>query len=173
MNIIYDEARRIFKLDTANTTYLIGLTREGYVGHIYYGKRLTHACGAYRLRTEERPFTPATNQRDKSAFLDCFPGEYPTGGIGDYRESCLDVRNAQGCVGAELFYHSHTIEKGKPSLPGLPASFGSPEEVETLRILCQDPVLGFRWSSCIPYFPLRTSLPEVCGFSIRGRRPCG
>ena len=35
MGIYFDEEKKIFKLDTENTSYLIGLTGEGYVGHIY------------------------------------------------------------------------------------------------------------------------------------------
>ncbi|MGN0315014.1 MAG: alpha-galactosidase [Fusicatenibacter sp.] len=144
MRIHYDEKNRLFKLDTDHTTYLIGLTPEGYLGHVYYGRRIGNFGGAYRLRIEEAPFTPSVNQREKSAFLDYFPMEYPTGGIGDYRESCLNVRNEQGCMGAELLYLSHTMEKGKPGLPGLPSSFGSEKEVETLRIICEDRVLGLK-----------------------------
>ncbi|MDO4284468.1 MAG: alpha-galactosidase [Eubacteriales bacterium] len=144
MAILFDEKQGIFKLDTDRTTYLIGLTQEGYVGHLYYGKKLTHPCGGYLLRTQEPPFTPSVYKREKAAFLDSFPAEYPTGGIGDYRKSCLDIRNVGGQRGAELHYVSHTITKGKPALKGLPASFGTEQEVETLSLVCEDSVLSLR-----------------------------
>lgn len=91
---------------------------------------------------KEAPYTPSVNQREKLSFLDCFPTEYPTGGIGDYRESCLDVRNERGSIGSELFFKSYHIRKGKDGLEGLPASFGSGKDVETLEILCEDSILG-------------------------------
>lgn len=144
MGILYSETKKIFKLDTDNTTYMIGLTTEGYIGHIYYGNKLDTSGGYYLLRTEEPPFTPSKNDRDKSSFLDCFPMEYPTGGIGDYRESCLNIRNEDGCMGCELRYVSHEIKKGKPKLEGLPASFGTEEQVETLQIEGIDEVLNLR-----------------------------
>ncbi|MGN0405823.1 MAG: alpha-galactosidase [Bariatricus sp.] len=144
MGIQFDKSKRIFKLDTANTTYMIGLSQEGYLGHIYYGKRMINAGGIYLLRMGEHPFTPEENKREKSAFLDTFPMEYPTGGVGDYRESCLNVENEKGQSGVELFYLSHEIMAGKPCLEGLPASFGAEMEVQTLRIVCQDPVLGLQ-----------------------------
>lgn len=144
MGIYFDHERRVFKLDTEHTTYLIGLTEEGYVGHIYYGRRLNHVGGIGLLRIGEHPFTPGKNKREKSAFLDSFPTEYPTGGIGDYRESCLNVRNEQGCVGAELLFDKYEILKGKPGLSGLPATFGKENEVETLKIVCEDAVLGIQ-----------------------------
>ena len=44
----------MFKLDTTHTTYLIGISDEGYVGHAYYGRRLKGFGGKYRLRMEEQ-----------------------------------------------------------------------------------------------------------------------
>lgn len=52
--------------------------------------------------------------------MDRFPTEYPTGGVGDFRESCLNVRNADGRRGCEIFYEGHEIYKGKKKLEGLP-----------------------------------------------------
>ena len=144
MSVRYDEKQKVFKLDTENTTYMIGITDEGYVGHIYYGDRTETMDGYYLMRTEEGPFTPKTNDRDKCSFLDVFPMEYATGGIGDFRESCLNIRDEHGCMGSEIFYESYKILKGKPGLPGLPASFGTEDEVQTLEITCVDPVLNVK-----------------------------
>lgn len=144
MAITYLEDKKIFQLNTAQTTYLIGLSPEGYVGHIYYGKRLKGEGSNYLLRMNEAPYTPSVNKREKSSFLDRFPMEYPTGGIGDYRESCLDVRGESGSRGCEFTIESYRIIEGKPALPGLPASFGEPEQVKTLEIVCKDAVLNLR-----------------------------
>ena len=51
MSVTYNENRRIFKLDTENTSYLIGISPEGYVGHAYYGEYLEDADAYYLLRT--------------------------------------------------------------------------------------------------------------------------
>ncbi len=142
MAVYYQEQKKIFQLHTKNSTYLIGITPEGYVGHIYYGERLSGEADTYLLRMEETPFTPSVNKREKMGFLDSFPMEYPTGGIGDYRESCLDVRNEKGQMGCELFYVSHEIYDGKKKLERLPASFGTKEEVQTLEITLEDRILG-------------------------------
>lgn len=144
MPVSYEKEKKIFRLDTDHSTYLIGLTTEGYVGHIYYGNRLNMEADNYLLRIHEHPFTPSVVKREKSAFLDRFPMEYPTGGIGDFRESCLNVRNAEGRMGCEITYVSHEIYKGKKTLEGLPASFGTEDEVETLELLCEDKILGLQ-----------------------------
>ena len=141
MAILYYDEKKLFQLNTENTTYVIGLSPEGYVGHVYYGPLLHGEPDLYPLRMDEPPFTPSVNKREKSSFLDRFPMEYPTGGVGDYRESCLNIRNAQGRMGCEIFFDSHEIFKGKRPLTGLPASFGTEDEVETLEISCKDPVL--------------------------------
>ncbi len=141
MAILYYDEKKLFQLNTENTTYVIGLSPEGYVGHVYYGPLLHGEPDLYPLRMDEPPFTPSVNKREKSSFLDRFPMEYPTGGVGDYRESCLNIRNAQGRMGCEIFFDSYEIFKGKRPLTGLPASFGTEDEVETLEITCKDPVL--------------------------------
>lgn len=149
MGIEWSKERGLFKLDTERTSYVIGLSPEGYVGHVYYGRRLKGMGGKYLLRMEEPPFTPSSNERDKSSFLDYFAAEYPVGGIGDYRESCLDVENEQGCIGCELLFKNYEVRKGKPALKGLPASFGTEDEVETLLIYCGDSVLHLE--VCLQY----------------------
>ncbi len=145
MAIIFDESRRLFKLDTADTTYMIGVTEDGYVGHVYYGRRLGRPGGEYLLRTKERPFTPSVLAREKEAFLSSFPFEYPAQWTGDLREGALDVMNEEGQCGCELFYKNYEITEGKPRLEGLPASFAGDGEmaegVSTLRLTLTDPVL--------------------------------
>ena len=78
MAILYYDEKKLFQLNTENTTYVIGLSPEGYVGHVYYGPLLHGEPDLYPLRMDEPPFTPSVNKREKSSFLDRFPMEYPT-----------------------------------------------------------------------------------------------
>lgn len=149
MGIVFCQEHNLFQITTLTTEYCIGITDERYVGHVYYGKRLEDARCACLLRTEERPFVPSTNQRDKGAFLDVFPHEYPVWGVGDYRESCLMVRDSQGYRGCELCYEDYRILPGKPKLPGLPATFVREDAEQagggqTLEIICRDRILGLK-----------------------------
>lgn len=144
MAIHVNKETSLFQLNTENTSYVVGVSPEGYLGHVYYGERLHGEADLSLLRMDEGFRTPTENPCDKSRFLDFFPMEYPTGGIGDYRESCLDVQNEEGNLASELFYDSFQVKKGKPALEGLPASFGKEDEVETLIIVCKDSVLGLK-----------------------------
>ncbi len=143
--ITYNEKQRVFQLDTPNTTYMIGIVdEENFIGHIYYGRKLKNADASYLMRTDEPPFVPSRNNRERCSFYDCFPFEYPTAGLGDYREGCIGVRTAAGHAGAMLSYVSHEIMAGKPELEGLPATFGTEEDCTTLRLLCEDRYVGMQ-----------------------------
>ena len=145
MNVTYFEKERIFKLDTPNTSYLLGIVdEENFIGHIYYGKRLQGHNIAYRMRTQEAPFVPSRNNRERCSFYDCFPFEYPTAGLGDYRESCLSIRTIGGYSGCNLSYVSHRILEGKPQLEGLPATFADKETATTLELTCVDNHIGMK-----------------------------
>lgn len=143
MAIVYDEQQKVFGLHTENTSYLIGLADiYGYVGHIYYGKRMEDLNGSYLLRTGEAPFMPSVNAREKAMFMDSFYTEYPASGRGDYRETCLTIRTEGGHRVCELHYAGHEIKDGKPALKGLPATFGDSKQCQTLEITCKDEVNG-------------------------------
>ena len=139
MSIRYDEANRIFELDTRNTSYRIGIAdEEGFVGHIYYGQKIRpQKCDQF-LRTCEAPFIPSKNNRERCSFMDTFPTEYSGNGIGDYRESCIAVKTANGSRTVDLKFVDYDIVNGKPGISGLPASFAGEEEVQTLVVHMMD-----------------------------------
>lgn len=147
MSVTWNEERRIFQLDTAGTSYLIGITDdEQFVGHIYYGKRLRQQDARFLLRTEERPFVPSVNNRERCAFYDSFPTEYAGNGVGDFRESCIAVRTAGGHAAVMPTFDSFEILEEKPALAGLPCAFSAGDPVQTLVLHCSDPVLGLKVS---------------------------
>ncbi len=145
MGIQYYEDKRIFKLDTPNTSYIMAIVDEdNFLGHVYYGSRLKDYDVNYLLRTEENPFIPSKNNRDRNSFMDSFPVEYPGHGAGDYRDGCISVLTKGGHRVVNPRAVSHKIYDGKPELQGLPATFGTKEDCTTLEILCEDKILGLQ-----------------------------
>lgn len=145
MGIAFFEDERIFKLDTLNSSYIMGIVdKENFIGHAYYGKKCRDYKMGYLMRTGEAPFIPSENGRDRLSFLDAFPFEYPTHGLGDYRESCIQVKTKGGHSAVSLSYVSHSIYTGKPKLEGLPATFGEEHECSTLELVCVDNVLKLK-----------------------------
>lgn len=142
MNITYNETAKCFKLDMENASYVIGIVdEEKFVGHAYFGKKLGEEDVAYLLRIGEAPFTPEKNARDRLSFLDSFPMEYPTGGIGDFRESAIEVRDNGGHGALQLNLKDYRIYEGKKGLPGLPATWGNEKDTRTLELVLEDKVL--------------------------------
>lgn len=64
--------------------------------------------------------------------------EFPDQGRGDFRIPAVRIRQSAGYTISDLQYQSHTIIQGKPGLSGLPATFGSEEDVTTLVVHLHD-----------------------------------
>lgn len=145
MGIQYYEEQRIYKLDTPHTSYVMAaVDKENFLGHVYYGEKLEDYNLGYLLRTDEAPFVPSSNNRERCSFMDSFPAEYAGHGLGDYRDGCISVRSKGGYSGINLTVVSHDIYGGKKKLDGLPATFGTEEDCTTLDIHCEDAVLGIK-----------------------------
>ncbi|MCD8076228.1 MAG: alpha-galactosidase [Lachnospiraceae bacterium] len=143
--IQYDSQHQVFKLDTPNTSYVFGLTDGSYPGQIYYGKRIGDTDLMYLLRENERPEPPSVLRREKAGYFDFYPMEYPFSGIGDGRESCINIRTMDGQEGLELNYISHQIFEGKRTLEGLPATWTeNADSCSTLEVTLGDAVTGLR-----------------------------
>ncbi|PLB49311.1 alpha-galactosidase [Aspergillus steynii IBT 23096] len=64
--------------------------------------------------------------------------EFPDQGRGDFRVPAIRIRQTAGYAISDLQYQSHEVIKGKPELPGLPATFGSEDDVTTLVVHLYD-----------------------------------
>jgi alpha-galactosidase len=116
----------------------MAVVEEGqFLGHVYFGKRIPDQDVNYLMRLQEL-HVPSKYNRDRMSFLDCFPTEYSTFGLGDFREACLKVATKSGATAVGISYVSHRIYAGKPKLQGLPATFGGREDCTTLEVTCLD-----------------------------------
>lgn len=139
------DVTHLFKLDTPNTSYVLGVVdEEGYIGHFYYGKSLNDYHLESSLYIDRYPFTPSVNNRERCAFMDYFPTEYSSNGLGDYRESSIAVETKDGNFAVGINYEGYEILKGKSKLEGLPTTFGKEDEVSTLIVHCLDRVLNLK-----------------------------
>lgn len=145
MGIKYFEEHKVFKLDGKNTSYIMAvIDEEEFLGHVYFGKKIIDENANYLLRTEEAPFVPSKNNRDRVSFYDSFPTEYSTHGIGDFRQTALSVKDFKGNTACKLQYVSHEIYRGKSKLESLPATFGEENECTSLEITCIDKDLNLK-----------------------------
>ncbi len=142
MAIYFDEQRKIFKLDTPNSTYAIKIFEGNYLLHIYYGKKLNDTNLDFMIpSTIDVSYSPRAKSvlSDPDFSTDIKPMEYSVNGTGDYRVSALQIRDAGGNASTDIRYKSHKIYKGKYSLPSLPATYANTEdEADTLEIVTED-----------------------------------
>ncbi len=134
--IFFDEKEELFFLQMKTTSYIMGLA-NGYLGHIYYGSMIDGFVSKESLRLNDYTFMNG-EKKDKCTFMDSFPFEYGTAGIGDFRTAAVSVRNEAGFSGTELKYNSHNIYNGKKKLNGLPATFGDEGDTTSLEIVLTD-----------------------------------
>ena len=129
---VYNE-KLLFHLKTRDFSYIIQVSEEGNLLHRYFGKKITKFSEGNKIIYLDRSFSPSPITGNRTYSLDVLPLEYSSNGLGDFRTSAIDIRNKFGST-LDLKYKEYRIYKGKKKLRGLPSSFGSLEEVETLEI---------------------------------------
>ena len=137
--ITYNEKNRTIKLDTPNTSYVLGIEKGGFLLNLYYGRRLPDD-NLWQLtrRLASASFSPCDPEYTDFS-TDVAPMEYPTNGRGDFRVSALSVRNADGNSVTDMRYVSHRIFSGKPDMPGLPHLYVTDDsQCETLEVTMCD-----------------------------------
>lgn len=141
MAIIVNEKNDLFTIQTKESTYQMKVTKLGLLIHTYYGNRIPTTDMSYNAESDHyRSFSPYDGPLENgiTQSVDILPQEISTFGNGDFRESALNVRQADGSLGLELRYHSYEIKEGKYSLQGLPAFYG--DEAQTLIVTLKDKV---------------------------------
>lgn len=144
MPITFDEKRKIFKLDTLDSTYAIGI-REGYLIHLYYGKKIPDDnLLDLPFRGYFATISPKNVHVDDYKFsLDVQPMEYSCNGSGDYRLAALSIKDSMGRTTTDIRYLDHKIYDGKPKLKGLPATYCNDDsEAQTLELIAIDKFTG-------------------------------
>ena len=143
MGIKFDPKNKIFHLQANNTSYVMKIVRDGYLLHLYWGRRIDEYHHSNNIQLVDRGFSGNPYKDDRLFSLDTLPQEYPQYGTTDYRKPAYQVQLENGSTITDLRYHSHQIYKGKAPLEGLPATYVEDEnEAETLEIHLQDSLTG-------------------------------
>ena len=140
--IKFNEQTKIFHLQTPESSYQILISHKGHISHVYYGTKIGDDDLSYLTRQMEYGFSGQEIFREKHSLLDFLPMEYPTDGIGDFRESALAISDATNHNGVELIYKNHKIIEETVQIPGLPCVFAEKSKSKTLVITTEDAVLN-------------------------------
>ena len=140
MAIIMNQAEQVITLQTKRSTYQMKVGDYGVLLHLYYGARVEDCTMDYLLHKKDVGFSgnPYDAGEDRTFSLDTLPQEFPSYGVGDYRNTCVGVCQADGTRAADFRYVSCEIRDGAHKIPGLPCLFDEDEKGETLVDFLED-----------------------------------
>lgn len=131
--IKYDEKEKLFHLKSSQFSYVMQVLDTGWLVNRYFGKKVEHFSSSNKITYLDRAFAPAPTSGDRTVSLDSLALEYSSNGLGDFREASIELSSEFG-TNLKLTYKTHRIYQGKKNLEGLPSSFASDDQVETLEI---------------------------------------
>ena len=127
--ISFDSIKKVFYLNTDNTTYIFSVNEKGLLLHLYWGKRLKNDISE----------TYIADVNSDSFGEMSIPLEYSTYGAPDMRMPTFDAVYSDGSLISKFVFAGYEILEGKPCLSGLPATYCENEDkVQTLIVRLSD-----------------------------------
>ena len=147
VGIHFDRKERVFHLQGKDTSYVMQIIKDGYLAHLYWGKKIRSYRDSNPITFVKRGFSPNPDPSDRTFSLDTLPQEYPAYGNTDFRTPAYQIQLENGATITDLRYKTHSIFKGKPKLEGLPSVYvEEDQEAETVEIELEDPLIGLEVS---------------------------
>ncbi len=141
MSIAFFKDSRIFKLDSGSCSYVFKIDFADAIVKCYFGPKIDSVDidGLMGIR-QNRAFAPYPEGATPKDSRDQLAQEFGTFGVGDYRTPSAKIRDKNGFSVTDIRYKSHKIYAGKSGIEGLPATFGSDNNTETLELTLVDKV---------------------------------
>ena len=111
--ILYDERRKLFRIETEHTTYAMQVTESGRLVHLYWGEKV-------RIPEDLPSVGEETHKYGMGSLPETWRMEYPGWGEGQFNLHAVKATYADGTRNLMLRYVSHSVEG------------------ETLRIILRD-----------------------------------
>ena len=139
MGMTFNQETQTFHIGNEWISYVFKILENGQLGQLYYGKAITNRESFdHMLQMRSCILAPCAFKNNLSFSLELIKQEYPSYGTGDYREPAYQIRDLKGSRISDFKYVSHRILEGKEGLEGLPATYGTKEEVSTLEVTLYD-----------------------------------
>ncbi len=173
MGIQFVEKSKTFHLYNDCISYIMKVLPNGHMGQLYFGGRV-HLREDYSYLTETAQRSMTAYMGDDAALFSLAETkqEYAVYGTSDFRHPALDVLYENGSRVTDARYEGHQIQKGKPGLKGLPATYTEDEdEAETLEISLKDPVGGLELKLSYTIFRDRNCIARNARIANGGQKP--
>lgn len=142
MPILYNKEEKVFNLQTKSTSYVLGVLKDKYLLHLYYGKRIEEYGSVERNLPVRGAMAFAPSDIDGYC-SEMLPMEYPCYGSADLSTPAFHAEYENGSCITCLEYVGYSIYDGKKSLKGLPSTYCQEEDdVQTLEITLADSMTG-------------------------------
>ena len=117
MTIFWDESTKIFHLQAGDSSYVMQVVHEGFLAHLYWGRKIEDYRFANPLQFVDRAFSgnPYPSS-DRTFSLDTLPQEFPVYGTTDYRAPIVHVQLENGTTITDFRYCSHQIYIGEAQI---------------------------------------------------------
>ena len=125
--------KEFFLLETRGTAYCFRVTEQGFLQHLYYGRRLDLSGGWEALVPQVRHF-PGNGAGLEGVCLEDMALEVSSPGLGDLRESMVTVRGPDGDTLTDFRFEGAEVLEEKPELEGLPSAYDEAGVCRTLRV---------------------------------------
>lgn len=140
MAIHFNSETKTFHLTNKKVSYIINIMQNNQLGHLYFGKAVTHRESFSHLQVERGVIlAPCAFEGNLDFSLEVLKQEYPAYGTGDYRDPAYQIELENGSRISDFTYKSHEIFRGKKELVGLPHTHG--DNVDTLEITMYDELI--------------------------------
>lgn len=138
-----------FHLKTKNTSYIMGVYKEKYLLHYYWGSALNNDVDlAYMPDFEKGSKASAFHvlaDAKTGTFLNDLQFEFNTVGSGDYRTPMLFAQGSDGSSVFEFSYSGYTLPDKKPKIPGMPSCYTEEgDNFSVLEIELKDNLTGLK-----------------------------
>lgn len=171
MPIYIDDQSQTFHLKTHNMSYCFMATHERQLTHLYWGPQVNEISLAYILQTRRDSFAGEVISTIPPRWA--MPYEYPGGDRGDFGQSAYEFQNHDGSRISEFLYTGYRLLRGKPRIPGLPATYmEQDDEGDTLQIECRDAISNVQATFSYTVYHDLDVITRSVVFKNLGKQPC-
>ena len=129
----------LFRLETAETSYVFRVNEMGHLEQIHYGRKLPEGDIESLRHKHELTHGSAVlydEEKDSSYCLEEIPLEWSGVGKGDFRVTPIEVKLPDNSFTCDFVFENYSLQSGAPAMHTLPSAAGN--GAETLVVTLKD-----------------------------------
>lgn len=136
--IMYNEEMNYFHLSNNTISYIIGVEKDRYLSHLYFGNKVSNYNRCNSILEIDRGFAINPEFDDRKFSQTTLNQEYSSIGYGDFRNPAFLFEQIDGSHTFDFRYKSYTIIDGKEYSDDYPHIKANKGECKTLKLVLLD-----------------------------------